>query len=190
MALVGGLRARLLRESLFAFLYGGLDELGWFDIGRDHLPINFVSTQIADDTEIPLNTLVLADEDIVSSDEELGSLLAENRWTFFVDFFAEDDAVGLDLVRDVRDLVQGRFSSIAPGPTFGVYDWRQATPPLLFSCEIEDAAVDRAHGFTKPWQRFWYSCSFQVIDVFSDDEGIPGSPSGGESEPIVDGGGP
>ena len=150
-----------------------LTDLGWFDTGRAHLPVLFVAETVDPMTEVTLNTLALADEDISDFELEMGSLLSEHRWTFWVDFYAENKSIGIELIGDVRAILEGRLSSIDRGrPIFQVYDYDQATPTVIFTCEIEDVSVDRARDFPNPWQKNWYSCVFEIVDSYgrSDDE--------------------
>jgi len=171
MAIVGGLRARLIRESLYHMIDNALTALGWYDSGRPHEPIDFKSYPVDWNEEIALNTLSLADEDMTDREDELGSSLTENRWVFYVDFFGENDALALQLVRDIRDICGGRFPSIGrTGSTFTVYDYRQATPPALFSCDIEDIETDRARNFPQSWLKHWQTCRLTVIDHYADED--------------------
>ena len=164
MAIVGGLRARLIRESLFQHIETALGDLGW-------TTIEFLASPKPNDEAIELNTLVLSDEDLIEDQAEMGSLLAEHRWTFYVDFYAADEAIGLHVIRDVKDIVGGRIPSIGvQRPNFPVYDFTQATPPVEFYCDIEDVVVDRAHDFPKPWQKYWYACRFTVVDHYADED--------------------
>ncbi len=167
MDIVGGLRARLIRQSIFQYVYDGLDELGWFDPTRPHLPVTFESKAQDTEEEIRLNTAALSDENDAESGWELGSNMTENSWQFYIDIFAESDALGLHFIQDVRDLLRGRFTSIGyDRESFDVYDYRQATPPVLFICSIENVDVDKAHGFLKPWLQHWYGCAFEVVDAY------------------------
>lgn len=169
--IVGGLRARLIRESLYRTLRQALDDLDWFNPNNPNLPITFVARQMNQDEQIEWNTIALSDEGDTSTELELGSQLAEQRWQMYIDFFAENDAIGLHLIRDMKDILDGRMSFIGRNdPSFDVYDYRQATPPMLFRCQIEEVSVDRAHGFMKPWMEHWYSCAFLVVDSYSRDD--------------------
>lgn len=172
MAYVGGLRQRLIHDSLWNMITTSLDELGWLDSGRDHMPIILRASPVPLDEEIRLNTIALSDENIVERDDELGSLMAEHRQTYYVDFFAENEAIGKHLINDIRAIIAGRFTTIGRSrPEFAVYDYTQATPPVIFHCELEDVVVDRARDFPKPWQRFWYVCRFDVVDHYADEVG-------------------
>jgi hypothetical protein len=122
------------------------------------------------DVEVPLNTLALSDEDISGDDIELGSNLAEQTWAFYVDFYAENDPIGLHLIRDVKDLLEGRMPSISrTAPILPVLDYTLATPVSVFTCQIESVKVSKAHDFPHPWLQHWYSCSFDIVDTYGDE---------------------
>lgn len=168
---VGGLRARLIRESVYQMIYSSLDALNWFDPTRPHLPVSFESKSADTNVQILENTAALGDESMPPGfDVELGSRLTERRWTMYVDFFGQNDALSLHFIRDVEDILEGRITAVGrTRPQVDVYDYQQATPPILFTCDIENVMVDRAHGFLKPWLEHWYSCSFTVVDVMGVD---------------------
>lgn len=168
--IVGGLRARIIRDSLYHMLHDSLDALDWFDAGRRHRPIVFTGTSTDRQTEIALNTLVLSDDNLTETEYELGSNGIESTWTFYIDFYAEDDDVGKHLIHDVRDILGGRMSTI--GRTYSncpVYDYRMATPTIVFTVDLERIIVDRAHDFPKQWQKHWYACRFDVVDAYGDE---------------------
>lgn len=168
---VGGLRARLIKDSLYNMIHASLDDLGWFDTGRGHQAIAMRATKVENEEEIPLNTLAVCDEDFGSFDTEMGSKMADHSWTFYADFYAENEAVGLHMIRDIKDILEGRMSAISRSrPTLDVYDYTQATPTAIFTCQIEDVLVDRAHDFPKPWQKFWFACRFSIEDTYGDDD--------------------
>lgn len=169
---VGGLRARLIRESLYRMVYSSLAQLGWFDAGRKHSPVSFISEPVRDIQQIAVNTACLADFDLTEEDAEMGSQLAISTWRFFIDFFGEDDAVALHFSRDVKDILGGRMAHIGrTGSTFPVYDYLQATPPVVFYCDIEKIQEDRPATFAQPFDKFWYSIRFDVIDEYADESG-------------------
>lgn len=169
--IVGGLRARLVKESLFRMLYEALEDLNWFDPSNPASPIEFHSRMLNREERIEFNTAALTDENETGEEIELGSGLTESKWTFYVDFFAENDAIGLHFIQDVKAILEGRMTVINRfDSTFDVYDYRQATPPILFTCQIEDVGVDRAHGFLKPWLEHWYAVQFVVVDVYNRDD--------------------
>lgn len=168
MTIVGGLRIRLLYDSLYNEIERALTALGWFDSGRRHLPINFIDEPIDESEEVSFNTLVLYAEDGDSLQEEMGSALAEHRRTFYLDFYAENTAVGEHMIFDLQAMLEGRMPSISRDTNyFTVYDYRQATPPAIATAEIgEDVIVDRAVVYNYPWQKNWFSCQFTVSDFY------------------------
>lgn len=168
--IVGGLRARLIRDSIYHCIYEALANLGWFDTGRQHRAIVFTGTIVDQATEIPLNTIGLSDEDLIESDFELGSTGVETRWTYYVDFFAEDDVIGKHLIHDVRDIVGGRMSSIGRADaSIEIFNYTEATPSVFTVVDIENAIVDRAVDFPKAWLKHWYTCRFDVVDHYYDE---------------------
>lgn len=172
MNIVGGLRARLLKESLFHMIDDSLRALGWFDDGRQHRAVTFRDHEVHDDEEIVPNMVALADENIDQLDAELGSNLSEHNWTFYVDVYAENDAIGIHLSHDIKSILEGRFNSIGRNDNFfNLVDYSSpaATPVVFGSAEIRNVTVQRAHGFTKPWQRHWYSVPLLVTDFWADE---------------------
>lgn len=166
--IVGGIRSRLIRDSIYHCLYDSLDALGWFDTDRRHRPIVFTGRSYENDEEIQLNTISLSDEDLSEFPLELGSTAAEIHWDYWIDFYAEDDSIGKHLINDVRDILGGRMAAIdRDDSSVAVLDYRLATPVPVFSVQIEDLAVQKAHNFPKPFQRHWYGCSFTVFDYYT-----------------------
>jgi hypothetical protein len=161
----GGLRSRLVRDSLFEMVSDGLTALGWFDSGRQHLPLTFSSEPLYDETEVSFNTLTLADGNMDFDDAEMGSLLTELRWFFYMDFYGESDALALHLINDVASILRGiNVEAGRSDSVFQVWDYSQATPPQIGYCDIEDVTVDRNREVGKPWKRHWFSVFFTVID--------------------------
>lgn len=161
----GGLRARLIRDSFEKMLRDSLDARGWFDTDRRHQPITLVSGAHDWDEPIPLNTLAIAPEDTGWDEIELGSNASEDRWTCYVDFYAESEALGIDVSHDIFDMLRGKLA--AAGRTtrnFPVYDFTQTPSPVLFYCELEDIAIDRARGFTRPHERYWFAIRVDIVD--------------------------
>lgn len=162
---VGGLKVRLIRESIFQYITAALEDLGWFDptIPAQN-PVIFESKAQDQDQEIKFNTAALSDENDRESGWQLGDNNIENTWQMYLDIFAESDALGLHFVQDIAAVLRGKFVTLGyDKPSFEVFDYRQATPPVLFSCDIENIDVDKAHGFLKPWLQHWYSVAFDVV---------------------------
>src|SRR5437879_6437775 len=108
---VGGARTRLIRQSLYSYVNAGLTTLGWFDPGRQHQPVTFVQKELPSADEIKPNTIGLADGPVTDTEIECGSILAEHRLNYYVDVWAEGVAVGLHIAGDIKDILQGRFST-------------------------------------------------------------------------------
>lgn len=168
---VGGLRKRLIRESLYRTINDSLDLLGWFDSGRYHSPITFTSEPVKDFQKVEVNTGALADLDHGELDDELGSLQAIHRWTMYFDFFGENDAVSLHIAGDVKDIMGGRMPSIGRSdPSLTVLDYTQATPPELFTVQVESIIIDRPTVFDRQFQAHWYTVRFDLVDYYGTED--------------------
>jgi len=175
---VGGLRARFVHDSLFAYLQSGLVLLGWVDspLPRRHSPIDFIAQSPNIQVEVPLNTLALSDEGVSDAPAEIGSLFAEHTRSYYLDFFAENDAVGKHLIGDMRDILEGRMPSLGfTGPEFPCLDFRMATPTAFTFGEVQRVQVDRAHNWAQRWLQHWFSLSFQVVDYYGTDDDLTGT---------------
>lgn len=165
----GGQRARLIRLSVYNYIHAALTDLGWFDSGRKHSAITFPGIAETNENEIPKNRIALSDEDMFEFDLEMGSNGVETTTTYWLDFYAENDALGREVVNDVRDVLGGRMSSIGcVHPRIPIYDIRLATPAVIFTVGVEDIVVDRAHDMPKPYQKHWWACRFSVTDGYVD----------------------
>lgn len=170
MTYAGGLRVRLIKESVYNMINDALDDLGWFDSDRKHSPVQFLPSIVPDNEAVPLNTAALSNLDMYENDWEMGTMLAEHRWSLYVDFFGENDAVATHFIHDVKDIVGGRMPSVGRSkPIVVVYDYSVATPTEIFTCDIENVRVDRATVFERQFQRFWFSCRFDVLDYYGGD---------------------
>lgn len=169
--LAGGLRQRMIFDSLYAMIHDNLATLGWFTVGRRHAPINLVVEHQDLTTEVPINTMALTDENVTNVPWEVGSTLSEDTRYFYVDFFGENDAVAKQIIGDVRDILLGKYASIGcTAPVLLVHDYRQPTPPVAFSCDIVNVRVDRSHDYSRPWLRHWYSIQGSLLDYYTNDE--------------------
>lgn len=164
MAYAGGLRERLISDSVYHLLKDSLTLLGWFNPTRPYRTITIRTESVANDEEIDLNTIVISETVTTDNEAELGSNMGTVTTTFYVDFYAENEALGKDLIHDVRDILKGRVGRT--GTNLPVYDWSMATPALIFDCGIEDVVVDQARDFPKPWQKHWWACRFDVVDNY------------------------
>lgn len=167
---VGGLRARLVRDSVWRTVDAALRALGWYADVVSHRPVTFVPAPLGLDVEVPFNTLALGDMNDVPTQAEMGSSLTEFSWDMHVDVYAENDDLSLHLAGDVEAALAGRMPSIGRGrPVVEVWDYTLATPVQVFTVDIEDVRKAKAHDFPQPWLRFWRSVTFTVIDTYGDE---------------------
>lgn len=167
MTYTGGRRYRLIFDSLYHMLHDSLEELGWFEAHSSHSPLLFPYEGIENDTQVPFNTLALSDEDISDWDAELGSNMGEITWTMYVDFYAESKPIGVHVINDIRDILQGRMPAIGRShAVLEVLDYSLATPVEIFYCGIEDVMVDKAQNFPDAYRKNWYTCRFTVVDHY------------------------
>lgn len=163
----GGIRYRLIHESLFRMLEDCLDELGWFDNQPGRENVRFIAEPLPVSEEIPLNTLALADFDLIEDEAELGSDYSTTTWTFYVDFYAADKSIGIHLINDVRDIMRGKMHALGrTAPVLQVYDWTLATPSEIFWCDIQDVILDKPEIPSEAWLKNWYSCRFDLVDSY------------------------
>lgn len=167
---VGGLRGRLIKESFYRMLDTALDDLGWYEEDSWFQPVQLRAVAVSDQEEITPNVIAIADDDDTDEEIEMGSNLSEFRTTYFVDVYGENNAVGLHIARDIRDLIKGRMPSIdRDSPSMPVLDYSQATPTELFTVDFENVQLNRAHDFPKEWQRYWYSIYLEIVDWYGDE---------------------
>jgi hypothetical protein len=169
--IVGGLRARLIYESVYADINAALTEMGWLDTGRSHADLVFKADPTIDGSElIEFNTLVLTSEDTADEPLEVGSRFSEHRTEYYLSLYAESRAFGQHLSLDIKDYIQGRMPVVGLGDVMEVFDYSQATPPLIAIVNIENVMSDRSHRFDNPWQEHLHEVSFTVVDAYGTDQ--------------------
>lgn len=162
---VGGLRTRLVYDSIFNALNDGLTALGWFDAGRNHLPVTFHSEPIESDVEVQLNTVAFAEGPMFDRDREMGSNMSSAEYAFYIDVYAESGPVGRALANDLRDLIKGRHGGRTTS-TFTIWDYREDPPVELGWVDVERVNIYKEDAPTRPWQRFWYTIRFDITDDY------------------------
>jgi hypothetical protein len=96
------------------------------------------------------------------------------RWDFYIDVYAESNAIGLHLVGDIQDILKGKMQSIGrTRPNFAVYDLKAASPVHLFYCDLEDVEMGRQRNFGKPHMQYWWTIYVAVVDTYYDDGDYP-----------------
>jgi hypothetical protein len=114
----GGLRTRLIGDSLRLAVIAGLEVLGWFDPTiydqppglRQHQPLRYVPRPSKWDVPIAPNCLAISTEDILEDEFGLGDEVADSI-RCYIDIFGEDDPVSWHLTQDIRDLLIGRIGA-------------------------------------------------------------------------------
>lgn len=174
---VGGTRTRLISDSFYQMIRQSLMALDWFNPARQHEPVELVRGEVSWDEPTAINTLAISDVDITDTEIELGSNLTEDRWSVYVDFYAENDSLGTHMAGDIRDILRGKMPSIGRDrPICSVYDYTQVldpdvdVAPFLFNVDIENVMLDRAHNASRPWMQHWFSVRTDLVDEYGDED--------------------
>jgi hypothetical protein len=182
----GGLRTRLIGDSVRVAVISALSELGWFDATvhdnppgvRRHRPLRYVPRPIKWDEQVEPNAVALSAEDVRDWEAGLGGEV-EDHLRMYVDLFAESDEFGWHLARDVRDILLGKMSGIGrETAAVDVYDLRMATPAAFTQVDVEAILIDRAESESREWRNRWFMVRFDLVDEYHDEHG--------EFEPITD----
>lgn len=168
MTIVGGLRDRLLKDSLYAHVAAALDALGWLDTSRRHRPINLIEKPEHWDVAVAPNTVAV---DFVGSDVEeweVGSLLTSDIHVGHVEIYAETDSLGTHLAEDIRDWLRGRLQEPPVPMMFPIYDFRQgATPAVIGRMDIGDVSTVRNVTVNDEiWLRHWFRVRCEIRDTY------------------------
>lgn len=157
--LVGGLRDRMVMESVLRLVQQSLDGDGWFDSGRNHQPITIVDEYPDTDTEVPINTLAFSFGDTYQRMVELGHRAELFHVPIYIDFFAESDGLSRHIIGDI-------YAWANENPVIPVWNFDMATPEVDFYIEImeESVEVQRATRATHPWLKHWATLVFIVSD--------------------------
>jgi hypothetical protein len=154
----GGLRDRLIHESVFKAIETELTTLGWFDAGRQHQPITIIDEFPDENADVAFNTLAISMGDSGGTPHEMGSNRVDEEIIFFVDFFAESDALGRHVRGDIYNFLK-RLDEIP------ILDYSQALDPEIFRVEVQEEVDKRKpERAVQKWQKHWYVISFSVID--------------------------
>lgn len=163
----GGLRSRLIRDSLEQLVITTLTDRGWLDTGRRHSPIRIIPEPQDWNEPIEINSMAISGGDSIDDPMELGSNLTEDTWTYYVDFYGEDESIAIDVMGDLRDSFRGKLPSIGrTDPTLPVYDFREDPPVVAFYCDLENVVFDRGRGTDQPWLRYWFALRVDVVDEY------------------------
>ena len=165
MTVHGGLRRRLIHDNLFYMIQGSMDQLGWFGTTFAKKSVELLPEPVDSREEILPNKVSLSAEDMVSMEFEVGSYSEQNNCEYYIDIFAEDEAVGNHLSGDLYDILRGKYGSIGrTRPTFEVYDLTNDGQPFLFTCYIEEIEKQRVREWENPQSKYWWVIGFMVVD--------------------------
>lgn len=175
----GGLRSRLIADSVRLVILAGLGGLGWFDGTvydsppgpRRHRPLRYVPRPLNWDDSLYANAIAISTDDIYDNPLGLGGDV-EDTSEMWVDVFAESDQLGWQLAMDTRDVVLAKFPDLGrTAPVIDVYDLRQATPSPFTQVDVADVQVERAEGEARQWQAHWFMVRVDLEDDYSDEAG-------------------
>lgn len=157
--LEGGLRDRMILESVMNDIVADLTTRGWFDPNREHDPITVVDEFPDDKDDVALNTLAFSLGDTASRGMELGSNAEVLYVPIFADFYAESDGLGRHVVGDIASHAQdvGQFQ---------VYDYSTVGDPAEFIVQIAEDGIDRSKPAraVNAWQKHWHIVAVMVVD--------------------------
>ena len=166
-AVVGGLRARLLRDSLIYVVRNGLSLAGWMDEDRYHLPLQFL--QGPHHWEIPttFNTLVFTSQGVETEEAELGSNLTTDTAIITIDLYAQSDSLGVEVTNDARDLLRGRLPGGAERSMVPILDFRQPTPATIGYAQVDHVGVQRSiNQVVEEWARHVFTVTVRLKDTY------------------------
>jgi hypothetical protein len=158
MALEGGLRNRMILESILRAIEADMTTRGWFDAGQ-FSPITIIDEYPDEKSEVALNTMAFSFGDTASAPMELGARAETISFPIFVDFFAESDGLGRHVIGDVYDYVM-------KNQQFTVYDYSQVTPTVEFVVQVMEYSTEmrKPDRAVNAWQKHWYVCAFAIED--------------------------
>lgn len=172
--ITGGRRARYLHDSLIHLVRSGLTEQGWFDPGRSHTPIKFLHEPVPWDEPVEPNTLTLGPTNRESRYPEVGSILTTDTVAISIDFYAANDTIGVHVTNDIRDILRGRLGTASHLGAVPIYDFNQATPPVIGHATVIDANAGRPPvRLGQEYTRHWHVVDAFVEDTYYDSEDVP-----------------
>jgi hypothetical protein len=170
--IVGGLRARLVRDSFSELVQQGLTALGWFDPGRSHRPVTMVAKPKHWTVPVKANTITVDFTGSTVEEWEVGSPLTQDTAIAYVEVYAENDSVGLHIANDIRDWLRGRLQATPVNVTFPIYDYRLgATAPILGYMDIRNVHALRNTAISNElWLRHWFRVRCEIRDTYMTSE--------------------
>ena len=158
-ALEGGLRDRMIHESVLQAIKADLTTRGWFDDGRHHDPSVLIDEYPEDEDRVEINTIAISMGDGDGLLVEMGSPMENHEQAMFVDIYAESDSLGRHIQGDIYEFLR-------KSEKIQVYDYRETVPTEEFWAHIEEEDVVKRRGGTvnQAWKKHWYVIAFTVTD--------------------------
>lgn len=156
---------RLMLDSLALAVEETLAVHGWFDPGRQHKPITVATGTSSPTDPITTNTLAIVATMVLTEEMEVGSDLLQDTSFVVMQFHAENEALGVHLINDLRDAMRGRIAGGMPRGRFPILDLRMATPVPVAYAAIRDVVTDRnVAAVTSVWNRNVHTVACYVDD--------------------------
>lgn len=171
----GGLRSRLVVDSVRFAIISTLQQGGWFDPTiydtpagtRRHQPFRYIARPVDWAEDIRPNAIAISPEDVADEPFGFGGEV-QDASEIYVDLFAQDDSLGWQVAYELRDSLLGKTSTPV-GPQIDVYDFRQPTPAPFTTVDVDLLEVDRSQGDARTWQRHWFMLHLVLVDEYGDE---------------------
>jgi hypothetical protein len=186
----GGLRTRLVLDSVRFAVITALQQEGWFDPTvydtppgeRRHRPFRYITRPVDWAQNIQPNAIAISPEDLADEPLAFGGEV-EDAMELYIDVFAQDDSLGWQASYDIRDSLLGKTKN-AVGPQIDIYDFRQPSPAPFTTVDVDLIEVDQSQGEARIWQRYWFMLHLIVLDDYADE--FPSAPTTPASQAWTD----
>lgn len=160
----GGKLQRLIEYSLFKYVEGLLDTLGWFADTGNFQPFTFTDVAVDPEDGVQENTISISygSEDVETL--ELGSNAITLSRFVYLDVYPEDSSIQSHVVGDLRDALLGRLEGLGIDKTcFPVRDWSvSASTQVMDDISISRIEVGSERNYGKPYLKHWKTISFKI----------------------------
>lgn len=161
--IVGGLRDRLVHQSLCKEIERVLTALGWLGTTSLTHPVNLIFEPVDSKADVPLNTVAIVALDQDGEDAEIGSNLQRKRWSYAIDVYGASESLSVHLAGDISACLVGQVGAVGRlASTIEVRNWTVPTHDLLFLADVEEVHTDRAEDPSVLWRRYWRSIGFYL----------------------------
>ena len=152
----GGKKRRYIKDNLYFEIQKGLEFFGWFDLDSSRT-LQIIPAALDPDEEIIPNVVSISAEDFSDENIELGSELAESSWDIYIDVYAENEDIGIEITFDIVDTLRGKVPEIGrTSRVLDVYNPEVDADEYLFSCDITHIEVGRSRETSKPHLRYYW----------------------------------